>query len=241
VSWYLPTAVPAELAADLVTGWIATTQGTHTLIPDGCVDLLWIDNGTAWVCGPETSAWSFSLPPGTNAVGVRFRPGRAGSVLGFDTAEVRDRRVALGDVLGSRAERRLIQQVGDAAEAAARVGVLQRHASRWLAAAPAHDPIVEAVAHMLTWGTTTTVRAMADTVGLSQRQLHRRCVEAFGYGPATLRKILRLQRFLRLAHRPGSPRDLAVLAVTAGYTDQPHLSRDCRDITGTSPGAILQA
>ena len=42
---------------------------------------------------------------GTEAVGVRFRPGRAGSVLRFDTADLRDRQVRLDDVLGSRAQR----------------------------------------------------------------------------------------------------------------------------------------
>ncbi len=35
------------------------------------------------------------------------------------------------------------------------------------------------------------VPAMADAIGLSERQLHRRCLSAFGYGPSTLRRILR--------------------------------------------------
>lgn len=84
MTWYQPAAVAKDLSDDLVTSWVVRTEGGHRLIPDGCVDVLWVGNGTAWVCGPETAAWSVSLPPGTPAVGVRFRPGRAGSVLGVD-------------------------------------------------------------------------------------------------------------------------------------------------------------
>lgn len=95
-----------------------------------------------------------------------------------------------------------------------RLRALQWHVRRWLVAARAADPVADAVASMLARDVTTTVPAMADAIGLSQRQLHRRCVGAFGYGPSTLRRILRLQRFLRLARHPGAPRDLAGLALS---------------------------
>lgn len=239
MAWYVPSAPAPDLSRDLVTGWAARIEGRHQLIPDGCVDVLWIDNGTAWVCGPETAAWSFTLPPGTKAVGVRFRPGRAGGVLGFAAPDVRNQRASVDDVLGSRAHRQLVEQVGDAVDQAARVDVLQDHARRWLAAAPPADPVAEAVARMLARDIGASVTAMADAIGLSERQLHRRCTAAFGYGPSTLRRILRLQRFLRLARQPGAPVDLARLAATAGYTDQPHLSHDCRDIAGVSPRTLI--
>lgn len=239
VSWVTPHAVAPELAADLVTGWTARIQGQHRLVPDGCVDVLWIDNGTAWVCGPETAAWTFALPPGTEAAGVRFRPGRAGDVLGFGTAEVRNTRVRLEDVLGSRAERLVAGRLGDTPEPATRLATFQSHVRGWLAGAPDPDPVVHAVAQLLSRDVTATVASIAEAVGLSERQLHRRCVAAFGYGPATLRRILRLQRFIRLANHPAAPTDLAGLAARAGYTDQPHLSHDCRAIAGVSPRELV--
>lgn len=239
MSWVTPHAVAPDLAADLVTGWTARIKGEHRLVPDGCVDVLWIDNGSTWVCGPETAAWTFALPPGTEAVGVRFHPGRAGGVLGFDTAAVRNTRVRLEDVLGGRGERVLAEQLGDTPEPTARLATLQRLARGWLTAAPDRDPVVHAVAQLLRRDVTIAVAAMAEAVGLSERQLHRRCVEGFGYGPATLRRILRLQRFIRLANHPAAPTDLAGLAVRAGYTDQPHLSHDCRAIAGASPRELI--
>ncbi len=239
MSWVTPHAVAPDLAADLVTGWTARVQGQHRLIPDGCVDVLWIDNGMTWVCGPETAAWTFTLPPGTEAVGVRFQAGRAGEVLGFNASEVRNTRVRLEDVIGARGERDLSEQLGDTPQPAARLAILQRHARGWLSQAPERGPVAHAVARLLERDPTTPVGTLADAVALSERQLHRRCLAAFGYGPATLRRILRLQRFIRLANHPAAPKDLASLAALAGYTDQPHLSHECRAIAGASPRELI--
>ena len=79
---------------------------------------------------------------------------------------------------------------------------------------------------------------LARQAGLSERQLHRRCVPAFGYGPKTLDRILRLQRFLALGRaEPGA--GLARLAADAGYADQAHLGRDCRALAGATPAQLL--
>jgi AraC-type DNA-binding domain-containing proteins len=75
-------------------------------------------------------------------------------------------------------------------------------------------------------------------VGLSPRQLHRRSLDAFGYGPKTLARVLRLNRALTLA-RAGV--ELADVAATTGYADQAHFARDVRELTGTTARALLAA
>ena len=74
------------------------------------------------------------------------------------------------------------------------------------------------------------VDGLRRELDLSERQLLRRCTVAFGYGPATLRRILRLQRFLALAGDSRTGSNLADLAHDAGYADQQHLARDARAI-----------
>jgi AraC-like DNA-binding protein len=59
------------------------------------------------------------------------------------------------------------------------------------------DPAVAAIVTRLRAG--TSVVATADAVGLSARQLHRRCLDSFGYGPKTLARVLRMERALALA------------------------------------------
>ena len=74
-----------------------------------------------------------------------------------------------------------------------------------------------------------------ERLDVSPRTLRRRCQDAFGYGPKTLERILRFQRFLHLARRAQQPK-LAALAFEAGYSDQAHLTREVRSLSGFSPG-----
>jgi transcriptional regulator GlxA family with amidase domain len=78
---------------------------------------------------------------------------------------------------------------------------------------------------------------LAGEVALSERTLRRRFDAAFGYGPKTLDRILRFQRFLKLLRgaRPGST---AGLAMEAGYADQAHLGRESRRLAVTTPHRI---
>jgi AraC-like DNA-binding protein len=73
------------------------------------------------------------------------------------------------------------------------------------------------------------VGAVAREVGWSSRTLQRQCAAVYGYGPATLRRILRFRRALRLLD-DGAP--AADAASRAGYADQPHLHREARRLAG---------
>ena len=68
---------------------------------------------------------------------------------------------------------------------------------------------------------------------MSERTLRRRFDESFGYGPKTLDRILRYQRFLRLVRL--SQGSTAILAAEAGYSDQPHLVRESQRLAGCTP------
>ena len=81
----------------------------------------------------------------------------------------------------------------------------------------------------------TRVETLADDLGLSERQLRRRCHAAAGYGPKTLQRVLRFRRFLAAAHG-----DLARAALDAGYADQSHLTRECTRLAGRPPAALLR-
>jgi transcriptional regulator GlxA family with amidase domain len=77
------------------------------------------------------------------------------------------------------------------------------------------------------------VDALAEELGLSERQLRRRCMAGVGYGPKTLQRVLRLRRFLR-----AGADELAKAAFDAGFADQAHLTRECRRLTGLPPSAL---
>lgn len=235
MGWYTPLLPPLELADTLACVWRASVEGTHRLVPDGCMDLLWLSTGTGFLCGPETEAWTFRLPAGTTAVGVRFRPGLAGPVVGLDVSELTNTRVGLEALLGSGPFRRLAGELGDLADPWAGLAALTATVGRWADRRYPVDPLAQRV----TAGP-FTVSALADDLGLTARQVHRRSLRAFGYGPSTLARLMRFQRFLAVAAaRAGAGRSLALAAALAGYSDQPHLVRDCRAITGLTPTELL--
>jgi AraC-like DNA-binding protein len=73
-------------------------------------------------------------------------------------------------------------------------------------------------------------------VAFSERQLHRRSLLLFGYGPKTLARILRLGTALDLA-RGGAP--FGRVAAEAGYADQAHLSREVKALAGVPLSTLI--
>jgi AraC-like DNA-binding protein len=220
----------------LACTWTARVEGVHPLIPDGCLEVVWTDDGRCWVCGPETVGWSVPMAPGTTCVGVRFRPGAGGPALGLNVAELTNGRFDLADVVGAGPGRRLAERLADAADDDQRRAVLEAAAGRWAEPLSADD-VTRSVADALAVRP-LSVGQLAEEATLSTRQLHRRCVAGFGYGPSTLGRILRFQRFLALAarHRWASAADLAS---SAGYADQSHLGRDSRALCGRAPSQVV--
>ncbi|MFD7878071.1 helix-turn-helix domain-containing protein [Streptomyces sp. NPDC059766] len=212
--------------------WTLTPSAAEArpVLPDGCMDLLWTE-GRLLVAGPDTRP---HLPGGTPArwAGIRFFPGTAPALLGVPAYELRDRRVALDDLWPAAPVRRLCERVDAAADPGA---ALEEIARERAGATDPPDPVTASLVAALAAG--RAVAATADELGLGVRLLHRRSLAAFGYGPKTLARILRLQRALALA-RDGVPG--AETAVRAGYADQAHLARDVRQLTGTTLGALLR-
>jgi hypothetical protein len=75
------------------------------IVPDGCVDLIWLAERELVIAGADTGPRSVDLAVGSRVSGVRLRPGAAGAILGLPASEVRDRQVALALVWGEQGAR----------------------------------------------------------------------------------------------------------------------------------------
>jgi AraC-like DNA-binding protein len=224
---------PARLPGAVL--WTRTTDGgPYRVLPDGCMDLLWIE-GELVVAGPDTRAYVSASEPGVRLAGIRFAPGIGPELLGVPAREVRDARVPLADLWSLSRSRRLADRIGSAPDPgraldAAVVSLSDRHGRLDTTA----DRVVAVVISGLRRG--AGVRAIARTAGLSERQLHRRCLDAFGYGPKVLARVLRMNEALDRA-RSGLP--LAQVAAATGYADQAHLTREVKALTGVPPRVLL--
>ncbi|MFE0193017.1 helix-turn-helix domain-containing protein [Streptomyces sp. NPDC058989] len=224
---------PSGLAGAVL--WTTTTTASaRPVLPDGCMDLIWSE-GRLLVAGPDTGPYRpEGVPPGTCYVGVRFAPGQGPCVLGLPARELRDRRVPLADLWPAGAVGELAGRAAAAEEPGAIARVLEEAAAARLSEASAPDGRTAAVATALARG--RPVAEVARAVALSERQLHRLSLDAFGYGPKTLTRVLRLVRALDLARR-GTP--YAEVALRAGYADQAHLAREVKSLAGAPMGVLL--
>ncbi|WP_027342019.1 helix-turn-helix domain-containing protein [Hamadaea tsunoensis] len=201
------------------------------VLPDGCLDLLWAD-GRLLVAGPDTMAYRPVARAGARFAGLRFAPGAAFAALGVPAVELKDRRVPLDALWPAAVVATLTDQVGSAADPAA---ALEQIAVGAVRGDGAPDP---AVGHIV--AAQRAGLSIADTAGrlsLSERQLHRRCLDLFGYGPKMLGRVLRLRRAVALAGRGTA---FAQVAAVAGYADQAHLSRDVRALAGVTLGELIR-
>src|SRR3954452_22881919 len=225
---YREHAPPPDLAPLLACTWTSVATGGR-ILPDGCVDVVW-DGTDLVIAGPATIALE-SPPLGTEVFGVRFRLGAAGAGLGLPAEELADARVPVAHVWRDG------EALREAAALRGLPGLIGALRSRLRAAET--DPLTRAAA----LGLALPGARVADVgaqLGISERQLRRRFADAVGYGPKTLARILRFQRFLALAADEARD-DLAALAFAAGYADQAHLPRECVRLAGRTPAALVAA
>lgn len=220
---------PARLPGAVVWSRGPSGSTVGAVLPDGCMDLLWHE-GRLLVAGPDTRAY---VPEGAAGhwAGVRFYPGTGPTFLGVPAHELRDLRVDLADLWPASEVRHRTARVAAAADP---VAALEQVALDRAAVTEPPDPLLREVVADLDAG--RSIAATADRLGLSARQLHRRSLTAFGYGPKTLARVLRLQRALALA-RAGVP--FAETAARSGFADQAHLARDVRELAGMPLGELL--
>jgi AraC-like DNA-binding protein len=205
------------------------------IIPDGCIDVLFTE-GELIIAGPDTQGVELPAEENRSFVGVRFRAGVGPAALKVPASTLADRRVLARDVLGNDVSR-LTDELAAAASVREAALRLEMAAAGWLRTGAPDGLITNAVSILRTPRADYTLTSLADTLGVSERQLRRRFVAAVGYGPKLLERVLRLRRFIAAAR--GKTMGLAALALEAGYADQPHLTRECRELTGITPTQLL--
>jgi len=209
------------------------------VVPDGCVDIVW--NGTTLsVAGPDTQPILACIPRGTIVVGARFHPGAASAWLGQPLNEIVNVRVPLAEFWRDDATRFLDQAATgrNAQQVAEDLGALLvgRLATAGLAnpqiaflrQAAGDNCVPAGISH----------HRLAAHIGLSERTLRRRCLDAFGYGFKTLDRVLRFQRFFSLASRREN-HNLAYIAACAGYADHAHMTREVRRMSSVTASEFI--
>lgn len=228
---YREYAPPARISPSVACLW--ENQPAHDrwqrIVPDGCVDLVWLAGRELVFVGADTGPQIVRLPAGSCTSGIRFRPGAAGAVLGLPASEIRDQRVAAELIWGRDGVR--LRDAMAAATPAERLRLLAEAVGKQEVEP---DPLVTVAARSLAAAGARVGQVAAD-LGVSERHLHRRTLAAVGYGPKMLARVARLRRLIA-----STDRSLAARALTAGYASQAHMSDEVRRLTGNTPVRFLE-
>jgi len=176
-------------------------------------------------------AFEHACRPGAQLTGLRFAPGYAPGVLGVPAHEFLNARVPLAAVWPHAKVDALVDQLTTTTRPGA---VLEEVAKHEYTMSPWEAGLLATIVCELQHG--RSVSDLAETTGISARQLQRKSTRAFGYGPKMLTRILRMVRALDLA-RNGTP--FAEVAYSAGDSDQAHLARDVNEFSGTTLRQLL--
>lgn len=226
---------------EAVWSYLSAARGAHLVLPDGRADLIlrFARTGSGAVqviepivTGPTARPLHVPLRPWIGAVGVRLRPGIAGSVLGTPPS------VLAGQRFSGRHAVALIPGLAALVRPAGTVDALADRLARFaashrLVSPPA--PVAAALDLMHLEAGRVRIGDLCRLLQVSERTLHRAFTAAVGMPPKPFASILRFHHALRLLQTGVRPSDAALVA---GYADQAHLTRTCRRLGGFTPATL---
>lgn len=256
------TGVPHQRLRDFVTGYqgyryqhegttlhhgLPSTALTMVVAIEQPLDVGWLGEPESrrlrWTCASGLGV----RPAGIYQVGVQhgiafdLTPAGARALLGMPAAALRNEIVTLEQVLGDRANR-LHEAVAGARTWAARFAALD-HALLALTVARDEPSAVPDPTLNHAWqrlhgsGGSLAIARLAAEVGWSRRRLSQRFATEYGIGPKQAARLIRFGRARDLLTGDGA---LADVAVTCGFADQAHLTREWRTLAGLPPTSWLR-
>ncbi|MFF0709585.1 MULTISPECIES: AraC family transcriptional regulator [Gordonia] len=205
----------------------AVDVGEATILPDGCMDVIWTGESLLFA-GPDTRPNVFVSHQPRDMVGLRFFPGHAQGLLGVPARDLRDLRVD-ADALWERprVERwcELLEASDDKVATLTELCTADRHAAPPLWSWHLVDMLHRRV----------PVAECAAELSVTERTLHRMSLQYFGYGAKTLARILRMRHAMSVL----GDDELSAVAFRTGYADYAHMFRDFVALAGASPTAFV--
>lgn len=196
----------------------------------------------ATLVGPTSGLSTEELAGSGWAVGAMLQPAAGTLVAGRTVDQFVDQRLPLTEVTGIAGERLAADVrriVGDsAADADVRMQavLVMEEALRALPAVDEEGLLVNAIVEYVEGDTSVQrVSQVCEKFAITERSLQRLTARRIGLGPKWLIQRRRLHEVAGRLRGPEPP-DLARVAADLGYSDQAHLTRDFRQVTGLTPG-----
>ncbi|MCE9673988.1 helix-turn-helix domain-containing protein [Myxococcus stipitatus] len=192
----------------------------------------------AYVLGGRQRVHRKFIHRGQWTVTARLHLGSHEAVLGAPASAIAGGMVALGELWGDAATRRLFDRLGDTRDTADAAAILERAISERLARGDGRSARAQLALDAAERLTSANVNTVAVDIGVSERHLRRVFRETVGVSPKAFAKLVRFHRALRAA-REDEHANWSSIAADAGYYDQAHLIAEFRAFTGVTPQKFL--
>ncbi len=219
------------------------------VLPDGTLEIVvhygrpfeeqrrsaWVPQPRAHVVGPMSRALNLRSTSGGRVLGIRLKAPGAASLFGLPLRELADQVVPLEEIGG----RALVQELQGNGWDLPRSLVVRACRALGKRLAPIDEPgrlAATASGRIFSGRGGVRVRDLAADLGVGERRLERAFDVAVGLSPKRLARVARLQAVLISFNSRQS--SLAATAADCGYADQAHLTREFRELVGTSPAAF---
>jgi AraC-like DNA-binding protein len=198
-------------------------RGAWRVVPDLSAYVIFYLAGSLTDCrivGARSTYCDIDVSRRDLTIGVRLRPGALPQLIRDSASQLSDRSESLESVIGSGG-RRLTERLADAAPDD-RLPLLTQFLSGQLRPCGQIWPFE-----------THAVAYLERAWDVSRRAVYDRTLGAIGLAPKRALRIQRLHRALSALH---SGATLADVALSAGYCDQSHLTRESVRLLGEPPG-----
>lgn len=254
--WELAVAPPAEslrLYVHEYVAWCDSAAGVvcHRHVPSGRIPLILNRGARVRERRAERVAWTeyesfasglhdtFTLTESTGpnrGMQINFTALGARLFFGYPLHVIANRSVAADELLDNADA--LSTRLFDSSDAAHQFSLLDHDIGVRIAAArPVKRELAWAWQELVrTSGRVRIARIVAD-LGWSERHFAASFRTEFGLSPKTLARVFRFERAIQKLTR--GRRDLADVAVSSGYYDQPHFNRDFTQFAGLPPLAFV--
>ncbi len=250
----LDYAVPSAAISELVTlfYWFRAdvplfedveradhAQIRFRLTPGGA-DYLFADGNAqsvadAHIVGPTTGAFHARAPGPIDVFGAGLTPAGWAALVGSDASGMINRATDLADLFGPAASE-AIAQLQAAPDLEAKAACCEAILARLMRAR--RERLLGFVRQVDAWlcsASSPDVEVLVAAVGLSRRQVERKCRTLYGAPPKLLS---RKYRALRAAVALVAENVSIDVAVGMGFYDQPHMNREIKQFTGFTPGQM---
>ena len=192
-----------------------------------------------WFMGVWSRRFVIEHQAPVRVVGVHFKPWGVAAFADVPSSELRDRWLPL-DMVWGQTVNGLRDRIADAASIRHSLAILEDELrSRLVTTVSGGLGLVNYAARRLerSWGA-VSVGSLIDAAGVSANHLSTQFKSHVGVTPKRMARIYRFARVI-LSVDANNPVDWTMLAQTAGYFDQAHLSKEFKEFTGHTPTAYL--